>query len=224
MKGIVQEIQEALKEDIGDQATTTREIQDIIKGVLCEFYPKHIDSAPEPQRGYLDVALLLGVWVAGAGSRLFETSRTKVTEVDDHYCVGLGAYLARYVTDLFFPPGSSPSVEETKPLAAYIVGRAREYVEGCGGNTFVRALLDDGMDDRVWNEEIADSEDYFAEFFKTLGSVCGLLNCFADVADIDMAPYAKILKDRLVQFTQKQKGYRDLQVKHRAMRRPTQPE
>jgi hypothetical protein len=223
LKGIVREIKKRLKGYAGPAGFA--ELQDVVESALCAFYPKHIDSAPKGRRGELQVQLLFAIWVSGYGTRLFETFRTDTFEVDDHRCIGVGSYLASYLNDVFFPPGDTPSVRSAQPLAAYIVGRAKHYVQYCGGHTFVRALLNDGTDERVWNEEISDSEEYFAEFFKTLGTLRGLLNRFVDATEIDIAPWAKILKDGLVEFKQKQKRYRDLQAKRRATpSRPTQPE
>jgi len=168
MKGIVREIKKRL-DRIGPKPADVSRIQSVIESALCAYYPKHIDSAPTDTQGDLGVQLLVGIWTSGDGARLFETCRTSAFEIDDHRCIGLGSHLAQYLNDVFFPPGSPPSVRLAESLAAYIVKQSKRYMQYCGGRTFVRALLDDGTDERVRSEEIRDSEEYFEDFFKSLG-------------------------------------------------------
>lgn len=221
LKGIVREIEKRLSKGIGSKATDFPRIRSIVEGALGFYYPKHIDSAPMDKQEDLGVQLLVGMWVSGNGTRLFETCRTSAFEIDDHRCVGIGSHLVEYLKDVFFPPGTRPSVRMAEPLAAYIVGQAKRYVQFCGGRTFVRALLDDGTDERVWSDEIRDSKEYYEEFFTSLGQIRGLFEVAPSPQNIDLAPFAEILKQRIIEFRAKQQGYRDKQEAIRlASRRP----
>lgn len=221
LKGIVREIKKRLKRDVGLNAASFADIQILIENSLCAYYPKHIDSAPKDKQDDLGVQLLIGIWISGAGTQLFETFRTTAFKVDHHRCIGVGSHLAEYLNDVFFPPGGRPSVRLAEPLAAYIVGRSKQYVEFCGGHTFVRALLDDGTDEMVWNQEIRESDKYFQEFFLDLGHIRGLLGDVPTPQNIDMAPFTEVLRNRLIEFRAKQQGHRQKQEEMRqSLRRP----
>jgi hypothetical protein len=224
LKGIVGQIEDRLQRQIGSKPAKVSDLKSVVEDVLRAYYPKYIDSAPKTKRDDLGVQLLVATWVAGRGTRLFETYRTFVTEVTHHRSIGVGSWLVEYLRDMFFPPGHRPSVEVAKPLAAYMVWAAKKYIECCGGHTFVRTLLDDGTDRRVWGEEIQDAETYFQDCFKGLAYIRRSLSIAVDPENIDMVPFAKILKDRLVEFRQRQKKYLDQQARNRAECRPTQPE
>jgi hypothetical protein len=149
------------------------------------------------------------MWVSGSGTCLFESCRTSLFEVDHHSCIGIGSHLAEYLNDVFFPPGERPSVRIAEPFAAYIVGQSKRYVQFCGGRTFVRALLDEGTDERVWNEEIRASEDCIEGFFTSVGHMRAALGHGLQPQDIDMAPFTKALQETIVEFRAKQQVYRD---------------
>jgi hypothetical protein len=224
LKGIVDHIKNSLKMQIGANRVTIKDLASVIEDVLRAYYPKYIDSVPKAKRADCVVQLLAAIWVAGRGTRLFETYRTFVTEVSEHRSLGVGSWLVEYLRDMFFPPGHRPTVEVAKPLAAYMVWAAKEYIEACGGRTFVRALLNDGTDRRVWSEEIRDAEGYFQSFFRDLVGIRRFLDSSFDPANIDMISFSNILKDQLVEFRQKQKKYLDQQAQNRAECHPAQPE
>jgi len=209
LKGIVREVEKSLRSEIGQMRADFSQIRSVVEGALGRYYPRHIDSAPRDRQDDLGVQLLIGIWVLGDGTRLFETCRTAAFEVDDHRCVGIGSHLAEYLNDVFFPGGVRPTVRMAEPLAAYIVGRSKRHVQFCGGRTFVRALLDDGTDERVWNEEIRDSEDYIEQFFSSVGHIRELLGKVPRAEAIDLSPFTEILKNAMIEFQAKQQTYRD---------------
>jgi hypothetical protein len=209
LKGAVREIRKSLATAVGGRPTDLGEIQTVIETALAAYFPKHIDSAPRNQRGDMIVELLAAVWIANVGTRLLETFRATATEVEHHRSVGTGQWLTECLGDMFIPDGALPTVEMTKPLAAYIVGRATRYVQYCGGQTFVRALLNDGRDDRVWKDEIREADEYFEEFFATVGRARGLLGIMPQPGSTDMEPFATLLKQQLVEFNKKQQAHRE---------------
>jgi 20S proteasome alpha/beta subunit len=92
LKGIVREIEKRLESRIGRSAKDFSRLRSIVEGALGSYYPKHIDSAPLAAQNDLGVQLLIAMWVSGSGTRLFESSRTAVFEVEEHRCVGIGSH------------------------------------------------------------------------------------------------------------------------------------
>jgi hypothetical protein len=218
LKGAVREIKKALHKTIRTRQTTLAEVQLVIEDSLSAYFPKHIESAPRDQQGDLAIELIIAVWIAGSGTHLLETARATATEVDSRCSVGTGQWLTECLGDMFIPPGERPTVEMMKPLAAYIVGRATKYIQYCGGETFVRALLDDGTDDRAWREEIREADSYFVEFFRTVGSVREMLGASPRPEEIPMNPFADVLKTQVVEFRRKREAHRErrAQIRKRA--------
>jgi hypothetical protein len=207
LKGIVREIKKRLKRCVGPGDFA--DIQEILEHALRANCLKHFDAAPKDRLDDLEVQLLIGVWLPGRGTRLFETFRTDALEVADHRCIGCGSSLAAYLNDVFFPPGNRPSVRLAEPLAAYIVGRSKYYVQFCGGHTFVRALLADGTDERVWNEEIRESEEYCESFFRNIALIRGFVGDMQAGVSSDVECLVKSLRDQVLEFCAKQKAHRD---------------
>ena len=144
--------------------------------------------------------------MTGEGAHLFETYRTAAFEVPEHRSIGAGAYLATYLNDLFLPPGERPDVALAETIAAYIVSKAKKYIQFCGGSTFVRTLTDQGTDERIWQPEIVASEEYLEKFFVSVGRIRSRLK--AGVSDVDMAPFAEILKNDFLALRVKQDHWR----------------
>ena len=216
IKGAVREIRKTLRNQIGPNAASIQEIQGAVEDALFRYYPKYVDAAPKERRDDLGFETLFGIWVAGGGARLFQTHRTGSVEVDHHACIGTGAWLTHCFTDLLFPAGPPPPLQIAGPFAAFLVGKAKKYVLFCGGNTTVRELLDDGTDEMMWRQEVKASEDYFESFFGRVAPLHAFLGDLNAPEAVSMEPYAKSLKDGLIEFMANQKRYRD---KRDAMRR-----
>jgi hypothetical protein len=58
------------------------------------------------------------------------------------------------------------SIDEATTVSAYIVTLAKEFVEGCGGSTFVRALDDCGHDIRLGPDEVRNAVEYYEKLFR----------------------------------------------------------
>jgi 20S proteasome alpha/beta subunit len=168
IKWAVAEIGRSLATEIGTRPTTTLEIQQTLEGVLKRSFAEHVDPAPSEERRWLDYGLLIAVWTAEEGARLFNSQRTVVVEVanPNYVSMGVGSYLAEYVLHAFFDRTWMLCVDEATAVSAYIVTMAKEYVEGCGGSTFVRVLDDRGHDVRLQKEEINNAVEYFENLFR----------------------------------------------------------
>jgi 20S proteasome alpha/beta subunit len=216
IKGAVREIRKSLAREVGETNTDADTVGDLVERTLRAYYATHIDCAPPKAREDLDFQLLIAVWTAGHGSRLFQTWRSQWYEVESpfHRCIGAGAYLTDCLTEMLAPT-SLMSVEAAKPLAAFIVGRAKKFVQYCGGQTFVRALLGDGTDDRVWQDEIIDSNLYFEGFFRTVGGMRDLLGTAHSPENVDTGSVAARLKEQFVTFQKARLEDRRKQVEMR---------
>ena len=210
IKAIVRDVEVALKDSLGSRETSSAEIQQIVENVLPPFYAKHIDCAPPEVRGDLEVGFMVGIWTKREGTKLFSVCRTTITEVQDYQCIGAGSYLTEYVSQAICPRGRL-SVEQTIALAAYIVWAAKKYVDFCGGPTFVRALLDDGKDVRVDGREVEAAEEYMVDLFQSFGSLLGHLGSSILLESIDMGPFARILRDKILEFRGKQAAFREME-------------
>ena len=70
-----------------------------------------------------------------------------VNDATPYVTVGLGLYLANYISDRMFAPGVDTSFAEI--LAIYLIDQAKEYIDGCGGQTHVYTISRDGSIKRM---------------------------------------------------------------------------
>ena len=95
-------------------------------------------------------------------------------------------------------------------MSAYIVTAAKDHVEGGGGDTFVRILDDEGHDVRVGPDEVNNAVEYYKGLFMWTSSMRKFLSRGFNLADIDMVPFANILRDQVVKFRELQDRQRSL--------------
>jgi hypothetical protein len=106
----------------------------------------------------------MAVWTP-AGFALFRSDLTAVTAVSEWTCVGNGQYLGNYLASLLCQHSPLMAMEEIKPIAAYIVGSARMFIDGCGFTTYVHVTRDDGKEALVRSGEVRDCEKHFDGLF-----------------------------------------------------------
>lgn len=119
---------------------TIDDVSDMVKDTVTETHRRykefyHVGMMPTAE-------LLFGVWVQGQGVRLYTTEGPIVNRVDKTQTVGVGWVLADYIIDRMFR--SSMSAMEARTLAAYMLLRVKEYVAGCGGDSEIVILQNDG--------------------------------------------------------------------------------
>lgn len=106
------------------------------------------------QTGYCPGAdLLYGVKMFGH-SKLFSASGPVVNEVHTYASAGAGYYMADFLASRMY--GHHLDIRQCVILAAYILYQAGEYVVGCGGDSQIAVLKDDGtsgvVDSKVVDE------------------------------------------------------------------------
>ncbi len=173
-----------LNEKIGNRDTTIGEIRGVLEDALCAVHEKHVYPAPASVQSILDFWLLMAVWTP-TQSGLFRSDVTAVNQIHGADCIGIGSFLGNYLIDTFCEYSPLMHVEDVKPIAAYIIKSAKDYVDGCGLNTFVHVLTDKGIAERVPQDEIKDAEDCYTSLFKSVRqSMWGPLNVKVPAGDL----------------------------------------
>jgi hypothetical protein len=125
-----------------------------------QYYDMYTDPADK-----LHLDMIVSVLV-DKQRHLFKIYGPKVNAVDDFHCIGAGNYLARALTGMYRRPGES--VHRTAIVCAYILSEVKKYVDGCGGDSQIICLNDDGswtlFPDEGMFFSIADIETRFQEW------------------------------------------------------------
>jgi 20S proteasome alpha/beta subunit len=94
------------------------------------------------QRGQCPTAeLIYGVKTA-EGHKLFSANGPIVNERPEYYSSGQGYYMADFLASRMF--SKYLSLQQSVILAAYVLFQTKEHVEGCGGESHIAILRDDG--------------------------------------------------------------------------------
>jgi 20S proteasome alpha/beta subunit len=140
------------------------------------------------QRGQCPTAeLIYGVKTAD-GHKLFSANGPIVNERPDYYSSGQGYYLADFLTSRMF--SKHLSLQQCVILAAYVLFQVKEIVEGCGGESHIAILRDDGDCGLLPLERVA----VLSKLLESADSQMGSL--LLDVADLQMDD-----KELFVRFT-----------------------
>jgi 20S proteasome alpha/beta subunit len=94
------------------------------------------------QTGYCpQVSLLYGIKMHGK-SLLFRADGPVVNEKDTYDCAGTGLYLSNFLCSRMYR--NNLTLEQATILAAYVLFQAKEHVDGCGGQSHVAILKNNG--------------------------------------------------------------------------------
>jgi hypothetical protein len=198
-KRTVQKFTESVRAKIGDEAASIADFQDILEDVLCDVHTKHIYSAPANERAVVDVWFLMAAWTPQEHA-LFRTDVTAVARVYGSSCIGVGSYLGEYLMDLLCDYSPGMSVEDVKPIASYIIDRAKTYVDGCGLSTFMHVITAGGVDEAIRPKEISAGEEYFDGVFGLIRKY--LLSLRASIVDDS---FSTLFGAALDNFTEEQR-------------------
>lgn len=89
----------------------------------------------------LIVHLLVSLLLNGK-RRLFKILGPKVTPVDSQEFIGAGCYLARALSGTYWTAGSA--IHRTAIVAAFMLADVKKYVDGCGMESQIVCLFNDG--------------------------------------------------------------------------------
>jgi 20S proteasome alpha/beta subunit len=123
-----------------EDAQTATSLDDACSEIEKSIKTTHREFARIYQPGALpEIELVFGVKMFH-GSRLFHAHGPTINE-RDYYSCGVGDYMADFLASRMY--ASHLDVRQLIILAAYILFQAKEYVEGCGGDSHIAVLHED---------------------------------------------------------------------------------
>ena len=127
--------------------SSVRNLQTLLEGCLLDMNQDAVNSTD----------LLCGVSVQGGTYGLLRTKGYSVYEIGDYDQIGVGdSSLVRFLSQMLVshPMKVYPAVY----IGNYIVKKAKEFVDGCGGETDILILRGDGKCMPPWFKETEKSE------------------------------------------------------------------
>jgi hypothetical protein len=154
----VQEMDIALARE---KPTTEWDIRQTLKKSLLDTFHAQIlcdpDILPE-HRPDLLIALQYD-----AGTLLYKATGTKIFRLESSVCVGSGLLMAKSLIAQLFDPGMN--LAQGSLVAMHVLNQAKRWVDGCGGNSDVLMLSNQGRTIvRVPTDEVKTMEAHFDEF------------------------------------------------------------
>lgn len=116
-----------------------KSIRQKLETIVTEIYSKRIDHYPEHERSDLEFGLLCALWSKkDTLPQLVRVRRSACLIRKAPEAIGIGTYLARYLIATL--GDQVMDADQIVRLAAYVIGQAKKYVNGCGGATQVLAV------------------------------------------------------------------------------------
>lgn len=141
-------IQKCQAEILSAKSTSSRDdIAAIVGGVLNSEYRRHVFRRPDRK---LDDAyqIVAAIWSPHDGVELYVSWETSLSLCTTPYiCIGAGQHLGDYLIGQMYRPNLNLS--EAAIISLYTIARAKDHVEGCGGNTTFGIITTDGMLDEA---------------------------------------------------------------------------
>lgn len=149
-----------------DHVSNIPQAQALIEDLLAEIYRKHIYPDPHGHRN--DFEMLIGLWTDGH-TRLLKTAKTAVIQVSYFEALGTGWELASYFLDRMYSP--TQSTWTGIALATHMLMHVKKHVQGCGGESHIIHLKNNGHCDFVTTPQIEDTERFLVAFDKAIRPV-----------------------------------------------------
>jgi hypothetical protein len=135
--------------------------------------------------------LIYGVKLLGA-SKLFSATGPIVVEQQKHYSGGAGYYMADFLAARMYD--KHISLRQCVILAAYTLFQAKEHVDGCGGESHIAVIRNNGVSGRVNSVNIESLNRMLSKSDSTLGHL--LLGS----ADLEQTDYGVGSFDQSIEF------------------------
>ena len=112
---------------------------------IWQLYPP--DDRPRAE-------ILFAIHASELQVRLFKATGPIINEVDDYAFVGLGGELGAFLAENFRIP--TGGIEDEVGASLFILSNAKKYVDSCGGDSQLAALLLDGSIQELkrWNASV----------------------------------------------------------------------
>jgi len=177
--------------DVAKSGTNIEEVSDLIDGSIQRTYKRYGEIF---QRGYCPSAdLIFGVKMQGE-SKLFNATGPIVTEQQKFYSGGAGYYMADFLASRMYE--DSLSLRQCVILAAYVLFQAKEHVDGCGGESQIAILRDDGISGMVDSLAIESINTMLGESDSSLGRLL-LSSADLEMTDRQFSDLAEATKTML---------------------------
>jgi hypothetical protein len=183
----VDEIDKGLTRD--KVGTGAWNIEESIKKTLAQIFKKVISPwAAFPNERPSIPKLLIGLQYPAA-TLLYEAHGTMIRRCREPECVGMGVILGKSLSGQLFHDGLS--LTQGALVAVYILHQAKQWVDGCGGNSDIVLLSDRDMNiTRMPTDKVRELETHFDMFNMMMRDV---LIATAD-ASIPYSNFAQIIK------------------------------
>jgi 20S proteasome alpha/beta subunit len=197
MRMAVGEIEAALRQ-MPDGTATLPKAKKVIEDVLMNVFAVHVYPVPGDRPEF---ELLVGIWTQPDGLHLFRTYLTTVVPASDYACIGVGVYVSHFALSLMYR--MDVGATEATFLAVYCIKAAKDYVDGCGKRTRIQVIRRDGKIQRVYPNEIRDTEDYCEELCEAMQFFV-LGTDYENLEDSSLDVLMGEFREAIVRFREKQ--------------------
>jgi hypothetical protein len=146
---------------------TWSSLKKAIREALKIVWTEHIDIAPKDERRSLAFDMLLGLRI-GSDVKMYRTNRTMLIEQEGSYCMGVGAYAARALADVFLGFWPHIRVESAAQIAIKIIALTKSHIQGVGQGTDINILPLEGYSYGFLLPEVKEIESEFENLFVSL--------------------------------------------------------
>ncbi len=142
---MIDKLAEMIWRTVSSSDASMQAIADAVEHTIIAEYERLFGGY---QAGILNFAqLIYGIWVKGNGVSMYQASGPVINETKEKVCIGVGEILAHHIADRMFV--ASMRIAQVELLASYMLSHVKEYVEGCGGDTLIVSLHDDGTTNEI---------------------------------------------------------------------------
>jgi 20S proteasome alpha/beta subunit len=135
---LIEMVSEKIDDALPDDAEFPQ-IKNTVESVLVDIYSRNLSVIPEYRD---DLFLIFAVWTKSDGLHMLKAINTILTNEKKYACVGSGAVVASHLADIHYYRGIP--TELARIITVYILKIAKRYSLGCGGETIMLTLKDDG--------------------------------------------------------------------------------
>lgn len=134
-----------------------------------EIHDKYWRVYPKEDRPLAHI--LFAILTDDSNPRLFRAMGPIINEVESYAFVGYGLELGTFLAENFRP--DTVDIEEDVSAALFILENAKKYVDSCGGDTQIAALMIDGSISTLWSTSTSRLAEGFSDIAKDMYSLFG---------------------------------------------------
>ena len=171
-------------------------VQKIIESQIAEHYKMHVWPRAASKDSAEIELLIAAQSYTWHETFLFHTRETAVNWCQEPKAIGVGSYLADYILDhLLSRHGDKYHLLS---VAAYVLKKTRDYIEGCGMQSFIYLFTRNGEMVGLFEEDVQALEGVLDKFDEAVKTV---FHSITDASDrfrkVDPAEEFKIVEDSM---------------------------